>query len=140
AADGTGELADGVVQLDDGAQQLADGVDTFATQLDEGADQVPSYSEEEREALSTVVASPVAGTGALTENNSVGLAALLLVAGLWVVGLASFVIARAVPTDVVSSGASSISLWWSGIGLPSALAAGLGAGLGVVGSLAVGLG
>ncbi|GAB3811000.1 YhgE/Pip domain-containing protein [Tessaracoccus terricola] len=140
AADGTQDLADGVVQLDDGAQQLADGVDTFATELSAGADQVPTYSEEERAALSTVVASPVDGSDELASNNSVGLAALLLVAGLWLIALAAFVVARAVPSDVVSSRAPSIALWARAVGLPAILAAGLGVVFGVVGSVVVGLG
>lgn len=140
AGGGVQQLADGLVALDSGAEQLADGLETFASELAKGADQVPSYSEDERAALSTVVASPVSESDELIGGNPVSLVSLLLVAALWVTGLASYVVARAVPSDVVSSRSSSIGLWARTLAVPVMVAAGLGALFGVIGSLAVGLG
>ncbi len=51
-SDGVGELADGARELDNGAQQLSDG-------LKSGASEVPSYSDTERERLTTVITRPV---------------------------------------------------------------------------------
>ncbi|AQP48606.1 hypothetical protein BW730_14955 [Tessaracoccus aquimaris] len=59
AADGTASLVDGLVQLSAGTTKLDEGVGTFASELAKGADQVPSYSQGDREKLAKVVASPV---------------------------------------------------------------------------------
>ena len=58
-ADGTGDLADGTDQLADGSSQLADGSSQLADGLQDGADQVPSYSEAERDRMSAQGAKPV---------------------------------------------------------------------------------
>lgn len=139
AADGASKLAAGIVQLDDGAEKLAEGTSTFASKLREGADQVPTYSAEQRQVLSTVVASPVEQSDSLLSANRAALVALLLVAGLWLGALASFVVARPVPSDVVASSASSAVLWGRTVGLPALIAAGTGALFGVVGSVILGL-
>lgn len=134
AAEGVQELSTGVVQLDEGAEQLADGLETFASEMAGGADQVPSYNQEQREVLSAVVAKPVAASDDLNSTNQVGLVALLLSAGLWLAALGAYVIVRPVPSDIVTSRAPSIVLWGRTIGVPALLAAGIGAILGIIGS------
>ena len=64
---------------------------------------------------------------------------LLLVSGLWLAGLAAFVVARPLPSDIVSSRAPSVVLWARTVGLPAAVIAGLGALLGVIGGSIVSL-
>lgn len=51
-SDGVGELSDGARQLDNGAQQLSEG-------LESGASEVPSYSDSERDRMTTVITRPV---------------------------------------------------------------------------------
>lgn len=134
AAAGTQSLADGLVLLDVGTQQLADGLDTFATELDSGADQVPSYSQLQRETLSSVVASPVAQSDGLIDSGRTALVALLLVGGLWLGAFVAFIVVRPVPSTVVTSSASSVALWAQTVGAPAAVLAALGVALGVVGA------
>ena len=70
-ADGAGELADGTDELAEGSGQLADGTEELAGGLREGADDVPSYSESERQRMSEMAAAPV-GTEAERQNEANG--------------------------------------------------------------------
>ena len=140
AADGAAALTDGLVQLDDGAQQLADGVGTFATELAKGKDQVPSYTADAREALATVVASPIAKDTSVISSGAVPAVSLLLVAGLWLGALASFVVTRPIPRDALTSRASSAALWARTVGLPAAIVAGQGLVLGLAGGVILDVG
>lgn len=60
---GSGELADGSEQLAAGGRELADG-------LDEGVEQLPAYSDDEREQLSRVAARPVTAESATSHRIS----------------------------------------------------------------------
>lgn len=135
AAEGTSQLTDGLVQLADGAGKLDEGVGTFATELEKGADQVPTYSQQDREKLATVVAQPVSKDDSLIGSSQVPLVSLLLVSGLWLGALASFVAVRPVPRNVVASRASSVALWARSVWLPAAIVAGQGLLLGLVGGV-----
>lgn len=133
AATGARSLADGLVLLDDGTQQLADGLKTFSTELANGADEVPSYSQTQRETLANVVASPVHQDYGLIDSGRAALVALLLVGGLWLGAFVAFTVVRPVPSNVVRSSASSVALWVQTVGIPAAILAALGVGLGLVG-------
>ncbi|MHA6523658.1 YhgE/Pip domain-containing protein [Tessaracoccus sp. G1721] len=135
AADGTALLADGLAQLSDGAAQLDEGISTFATELAKGADQVPTYSPQDRQRLSQVVAAPVDAPDDVISSGRVPLVSLLLVSALWLGALGGFVVSRPVPADVVSSRASSLALWVRTVWLPLAIVAGQGAVLGIVGGV-----
>ena len=135
ASRGSTELTNGLVQLSDGAKQLDDGVGTFATELAKGADQVPTYSAQEREKLATVVAQPVEKTDDLIAGGRVPLVSLLLATGLWLGALASFVAMRPVPRNAISSRAPTVSLWARSVGVPAAIVAGQGLLLGLIGGL-----
>lgn len=134
-AAGAPELADGLGQLADGAEELADGTDTFASELEDGQDQVPSYSESERDRLSEVVSSPVAGDDDLMAKGDVPMSAVILAAGVWLAALAAFTVMRPVPSDVVESGESSTALWWRTVAVPTGVVAAVGLVLGIVGSV-----
>lgn len=136
AATGAQKLSDGIVQLDDGATQLADGLGKFADGLASGKEQVPSFSPTQRTNLADVVSSPVDGPGGVAPGNGTGLAALLVVAALWLAGLGAWVVARPVPSDVVSSSRGSLTLWLRTVGLPVVLVAAVGAVLGVMAAIA----
>lgn len=135
AADGAKLAADGMVQLADGAAELDKGVGTFATELAKGADQVPSYSQADRERLSTVVASPIERADGVITSDAVPLVSLLLTVGLWLGALAGFVVSRPVPRNVVASRASSVALWARTVWLPVAILAAQGVVLGVIGGV-----
>lgn len=140
AAVGAQQFSDGIVQLDEGAEQLADGTSTFASELAKGADQVPTYSPEAREKLSTVVASPVAQSDALIDGGRAALVSLILAGVLWLSSLATFIVARPVPSDVLTSSSSNVALWGRTLGAPLLLNSGLGLVFGLMGGVALELG
>ena len=91
ASGGAVLLAGGLDQLATGAGELAGGTQELADGVAEGADEIPTYSDEERDNLASVVASPVDtdGLSALVRPN-LAWVSLLLVTTLWVGALATF--------------------------------------------------
>lgn len=140
AADGAVELSAGLVELSGGVDQLSAGIATFATELAKGADQVPSYSQDDRKRLSEVVASPVERGDALLESGQAQLVALLLTVGLWLAALAGFVVVAPVPRNVITSRASSLALWAGTLWKPAAIVGGQALVLGIVGGATLGVG
>ncbi|MGO1384583.1 MAG: hypothetical protein ACTHWA_09925 [Arachnia sp.] len=140
AAEGAVTFSDGIVELDDGTSQLAEGLETFATELAAGAEEVPSYTPDAREKLSTVVTNPVAQSDGLVENNRAAVVALALVAMLWLASLATFVVARAIPSNVLTSSASNATLWIRTMGVPMLIAAAEGLVFGLMGGIVLELG
>lgn len=138
-ADGVGELADGLTELGDGAGELADGLGEFASQLEEGADELPYYSETDRERLSEVVSSPVSNGDGMIETGRGAMTALVLVAGCWLAGLAAFVVVRPVPSNIVTSNAPNVLVWGRTLWLPTAIVAGVGLLMGLVGGVLLAL-
>lgn len=105
ARDGTAELASGLVAAHEGSVQLADGMDTLATGLADGAEQIPSYSDLQRQNLAKVVASPISTSG-LDELVTPAAAAvsLLLIVALWLGALATYALIKPVdPRNAASS-------------------------------------
>lgn len=140
AADGTASLVDGLVQLSAGTTKLDEGVGTFASELAKGADQVPSYSQGDREKLAKVVASPVERSDSLMAGGKVPLVSLLLLTGLWLGALTAYVAVRPVPRDAVASRESSLTLWARALRLPAAIVGVQGLLLGLVGGVVLGVG
>ena len=140
AADGTASLVDGLVQLSAGTTKLDEGIGTFASELAKGADQVPSYSQGDREKLAKVVASPVERSESLMAGGKVPLVSLLLLTGLWLGALAAYVAVRPVPRDAVASRESSLTLWGRALWLPAAIVGVQGLLLGLVGGIVLGAG
>jgi len=133
AADGADEFAAGMVDLSDGVNQLDEGIATFASEMAKGADQLPSYSQSDREALKTVVAAPVQQSDSLISSSQIPMISLLLACALWLGALASFVAIRPIPRDVVTSRASSLLLWARTMWLPVVVVAGQGVVMGIIG-------
>ena len=75
-ASGAEQLAVGSIQLAAGAEQLAGGNDQLATGLANGAQQVPSYTDDQRNALVSVVTTPV-DVGSTADNPATVVAALV---------------------------------------------------------------
>ena len=103
SADGAQKLSDGVVKLADGQRTLADGADELATGLEKGAKQVPTYDKAQRTALSSVVATPVTAERPSSLFSNIANTTFLAVLALWLGGLASFVVLRAIPSRVLTS-------------------------------------
>ncbi|GAA0318615.1 YhgE/Pip family protein [Kineococcus aurantiacus] len=108
-ANGTTQAQDGAAQLADGTRQLADGAGTLRTRLADGREQVPDYGAEGAERAG-VVASPVAAERVkehAVPRYSDGLAPLFVPVSLWVGGMVTYMVLRAVSGRALASTASS---------------------------------
>ena len=113
----TAQLATGADQVASGAQSVAAGaasVDSGAQSLDSGlasaVTQLPTYTDSESSNLATVVARPVLASD--TSGLGVGTSSVPFYAtlALWLGGLASLIVLRAVPLRVLGSTRSSLAL------------------------------
>lgn len=94
-ATGTQGLADGTSQLHDGSTQLADGSGQFAEGLRDGADQMPSYTDSQRTAMSDMGAQPVTSLSS-RENQAHGASTatfpFVVALALWLGAFGSFLL------------------------------------------------
>ncbi|SEP81313.1 YhgE/Pip domain-containing protein [Microlunatus flavus] len=121
-ATGAQQLSGGLVKLSAGADKLADGTGQLADGLKSGAKQIPTYDKQARERLSTVVAAPVTTPDVTSVFSNVATTTLLAVLALWVGGLSSYLVLRAVSAKALSSMKSSWRLSLESL-LPAALVA-----------------
>ncbi|MHA7210859.1 YhgE/Pip family protein [Arthrobacter sp. MDT1-65] len=140
-ADGSTRAYDGATQLEDGLGTLSAGSSELAQQLDQGAGQVPDYDAAQRAELSGVAASPV--TIDRTHAHAVdaygeGMAPYFIPLALWVGGIITYTVLRAVSPRALASTAASWRISVAGY-LQGALFAVLQA-LVLLGVLAVGVG
>ncbi|WP_104180947.1 YhgE/Pip family protein [Arthrobacter sp. B0490] len=140
-ADGSTRAYDGATQLEDGLGTLSTGSSELAQQLDQGAGQVPDYDAAQRAELSGIAASPV--TIDRTHVNAVdaygeGMAPYFIPLALWVGGIITYTVLRAVSPRALASTAASWRISAAGY-LQGALFAVLQA-LVLLGVLAVGVG
>ncbi len=110
-ANGANELNSGVQQLDEGAQALAAGANELADGLQAGVDKIPSYSDDEREKLAKVGATPITDTA--ERLNSVatygdGLAPYFMALALWVGAMSIYLLLRPLSARALASTAGSI--------------------------------
>jgi putative membrane protein len=99
AAAGAAGLAAGAGQAASGAGSLADGVGSLSSGLTTGAQQVPTYDDDQRTTLATVVAAPVTTddtTAPLTAQDPV-LAPLVVPVAVWLGALVVLLVLPAVP-------------------------------------------
>lgn len=126
-SDGVDELADGARELDNGAQQLSDG-------LKSGASEVPSYSDSERERMTTVITRPVltgSDTGPRLFSDPASLSAIAGIA-LWLGALLGAWLLGGVAQRAWRSSASTLSLALRAYGPIAGIAAGQGIVFGAI--------
>lgn len=109
-ADGSGQAYDGATALEDGLGTLAGGSQDLARQLEQGAGEVPDHDDAERSVLSGVGASPVSIER--THTNAVdaygeGMAPYFIPLALWVGGIVTYTVLRAVSPRALASTAAS---------------------------------
>lgn len=116
-ADGTGQLADktpelatGAKQFKQGAEKLGDGTEKFADKLDDGKDQVPSYSDQDRDHLKRVAANPAMASSHDVPDFGPFAVALIVVVALWALALATYILTPAAPSSMLTSRASTWKL------------------------------
>nr|WP_228046499.1 YhgE/Pip family protein [Saccharopolyspora sp. HNM0983] len=122
-ADGADQLSGGIRELSNGASQLGDGTGELSSGLDRAVEELPTYSEGERDQLAQTVADPISaeeGTGHGFGSSGPPLYAVL---ALWAGALATFLVLRPVPGHALESTRSSLRLVWDGFRLPAAVAA-----------------
>lgn len=115
SATGAGRLSGGLAKLADGGDQLADGADQLAGGLHKAADRIPTYSGSDRKQLASVVSAPVHGDqpDGLFANETT--TTLLTALALWIGGLATYLIVRAIGSDAFGSQKSSVRLALEGV-------------------------
>lgn len=115
-AEGTGELSNGADELSGGASELRDGTGTvrdgagevhngaeeLAAGLAGGKDEIPTYTDDERDHLKTVAATPSTAHGSGIDIGRSAIA-LFVALALWAGALATYLITRAVPSAVLTS-------------------------------------
>ncbi len=109
-ADGSGEAYGGASSLESGLGTLTRGSQDLAQQLQDGAGQVPDYDETQRSDLTAVGASPVSVER--THANAVsaygeGMAPYFIPLALWVGGIVTYTVLRAVSPRALASAAAS---------------------------------
>ncbi|MFP1601354.1 YhgE/Pip domain-containing protein [Microbacterium sp. 2216-1] len=130
---GASQLGDGVTALGEGAGELATGLDSLASGTDDLADglttastSLPSFSDEESTALSSVIADPVASSSDSDAMFGPTTIPLLASVVLWFGALASFIALRAVPGNALTSRRSSLDLVLRGFWPAAAIGAAQG--------------
>jgi putative membrane protein len=107
-AAGADQVDHGADQLASGAEQLASGADSLASGLDKFAESVPSYTDDQRKTLDTVVTTPVTVTSSADHQSTVaaGLVPVVLALALWLGTLMIFLVGAAVPAGAAWAQAS----------------------------------
>lgn len=109
--DGVDQSHTGAVQLAAGATQLASGATQLSDGLKEGASAIPTYSDADRQALSTAVASPIETDNLTTVvRPNVGWVTMLLVGALWLAGLAFYTVRPPIQPRLAMSSRSTARL------------------------------
>jgi putative membrane protein len=137
-ATGTEKLYGGQVKLSQGAAKYAAGTNTFATQVAKGATQVPTYSASDREKLADVVSAPVSSSST-PMGTSAWVVGLVLILGLWIGALAIWLVARTVPSRVLTSSKSTLSLLWSSLSTGTGVMVVSALGLALLGTATTGI-
>lgn len=130
-ATGNADLASGAGDLAGGIGQLSTGADDLASGLDDAKNQIPTYTDDERQTLASVVAEPVAAPSA--SGISTGASGpLFAVVALWLGALALMTVFPPVVARALGSTRDSVRLALSAFWLPAAVGAGTGALIGVI--------
>ncbi|WP_166844815.1 YhgE/Pip family protein [Isoptericola sp. BMS4] len=128
-ATGTEDLASGAGDLADGVDQLAGGADDLSGGLGEATEQIPTYTDSERQNLASVVAQPVSGPSA--DSLSTGVSGpLFAVVALWLGALGLLTVFPPVAARALGSTHGSVRLALSAFALPAVVAAVTGAAVG----------
>ena len=138
ASAGVDTFASGMTKLNGGAQRLTDGTGTFSGELAAGAKKVPTYSQNDRTKLADVVSAPVNGDGPAIAT-SVAAVAVLLILGAWIAALATWLVARTVPSRALSSARSTLGLLARTMSVGAIVTVAVSIGLAVIGGVVLGL-
>ncbi|RPF19583.1 YhgE/Pip domain-containing protein [Myceligenerans xiligouense] len=120
----TGDLADGIHDLAGGVGDLSDG-------LGQATEELPAYSDPERQTLASVVADPVEVTGA-SELGTGATGPMFAVLALWLGALGVMLVFPPVPFGARGSTRGPLRLALGALALPAGIGAGTGAVTGAI--------
>ncbi|MET9883944.1 YhgE/Pip domain-containing protein [Streptomyces sp. NPDC006430] len=107
--EGVGKIGDGAHSLDGGLYKLADGNGTLADGLHTGADKIPDYDQQQRDARTEVMADPVKlANQALHKapNYGTGFAPYFIPLSLWVGAMVAYMLIAPMNRRALAAGAS----------------------------------
>lgn len=119
---GAEQLASGVGELTGGAERLGNGADELASGLDKAANELPTYSDQQRQSLASTVADPITAANAAKTGDSGNGLPLYAVLALWLGALATFLVLRPVPARALESTRKSLVLTLRQLVLPVGVA------------------
>jgi putative membrane protein len=127
---GTTQLATGVDGLAGGVGELAGGATDLSEGLGQATEEIPSYTEQERKSLASVVADPVATDRAVTDLDTGATGPMFAVLALWLGALALMIVFSPVPLHARGSTRGALRLTLETFALPAVvgLATGLATG------------
>lgn len=118
---GTSQLATGVDGLADGVGELAGGAKDLSSGLDQATEEIPSYTEQERKSLASVVADPVATDGAVTDLDTGATGPMFAILALWLGALALMIVFSPVPLHARGSTRGALRLTLGTLAVPAAV-------------------
>ncbi|WP_285100419.1 YhgE/Pip domain-containing protein [Promicromonospora sp. MEB111] len=118
---GTSQLATGVDGLADGVGELAGGASDLSDGLGQATEEIPSYTEQERKSLASVVADPVATDGEVTDLNTGATGPMFAVLALWLGALALMIVFPPVPLHARGSTRGALRLTLGTFAIPAAI-------------------
>ncbi|GHH71378.1 hypothetical protein [Promicromonospora soli] len=118
---GTSQLATGVDGLADGVGELAGGAKDLSNGLGQATEEIPAYTEQERQSLASVVADPVATDGAVTDLDTGATGPMFAVLALWLGALALMNVFTPVPLHAWGSTRSALRLTLETFAVPAAV-------------------
>ncbi|MGF0115220.1 YhgE/Pip family protein [Promicromonospora sp. Marseille-Q5078] len=130
-ASGNADLASGADDLSSGVGQLASGTDDLASGLGKTKASIPTYTDDQRQTLSSVVAEPVA-TPSQSGISTGASGPLFAVVALWLGALALMTVFPPVVARALGSTRDSLRLALSAFALPATVGAATGAAVGVI--------
>lgn len=119
AVSGLNQLSDGLGRLDTAMPQLSNGAATLASGLQKGTDQLPTLSEDQRNTMAEVMASPATVTQTVDNPAGAygrGLAPMFFSIALWIAGVSIFLVVRTISGRALTGRASPLRITMLGFG------------------------
>lgn len=118
---GTTQLATGVDGLADGVGELAGGAKDLSSGLGQATEEIPTYTEQERTSLASVVANPVATDGEVTDLDTGATGPMFAVLALWLGALALMIVFSPVPLHARGSTRGALRLTLETFAIPAVI-------------------
>lgn len=115
--DGADQLHSGVGKLHDGSGKLSDGSKDLATGLNDGAEQIPDYSESERDGRTDMMSDPVRLAKSVDNevpNYGTGFAPFFVPLALWVGAMIAYMVLRPLNPRLLAGTAGALRVALSG--------------------------